>query len=133
MKLSDASQAAARLALVNDKSRKGFEDQLRKWFSTYFVKGANLGLIRSVYQAGAYNAFAQLLAEAADAERATILAKLDKHRPDMQMRPKAEIMGHLEGLASGRIEAAIKPKPPTKPKAAKSAKKSVGIISGSKY
>lgn len=133
MKLSESAQAAARLALVNDKSRKSLEDQLHKWFSTHFVKGASIALLRAVHQSGGFPAFAQLLAEATDAERTAMLTKLDKHRPEMKMRSKAEIMGHLEGLSSGRIEPAGKPKPPAKQKSPKPAKKSVGIISGSKY
>ena len=132
MKLADAAQAAARLALVNDKSRVALEDQLHKWFSTHFVKGVKLELLRAVHQAGAYPAFAQLIAEATDAERSAMLTKIDKHRPEMQMRSKAEILGHLEAMASGRINAAGKPEA-AKPKAAKKAKKGVGIISGSKY
>lgn len=133
MKLADVSQATARLALVNEKCRSALEEQLRKWFSTQFVKSASLKLLRSVYQSGAYAEFAQLLTEATDAERAAILTKVDKHRPEIQMRSKAEIMRHLETLASGSAEAAEKPRSRSKSKASKPAKKSVNIISNSKY
>jgi hypothetical protein len=133
MKLSDTAAAAARLALVNDKTRKAFEEQLSKWFVAHFVKGASLSLVRSVHQAGAYDAFAQLLVAATDAERTIILAKIDKYRPEIQMRSTAEKLEHLEELASGRAAPASKPKPPTKPKAAKASKAPVTIIPGSKY
>lgn len=133
MKLSDAAQAAARLAVVNDKSRTALEDLLRKWFSTHFAKGISLSLLKAVHQAGAYPAFAQLLTDATDAERSSMLSKLDKHCPSIQMKSKSEILAHIEALASGRSLPADKPKPPPKPKAPKVAKKKVGIISESKY
>ncbi len=135
MKVSEAAQAAARLAVVTEKSEGALADLLRKWYTAQFVKGIKLPLLRSIYQAGAYPAFAQFLTEASDADRSTILNKLDKHRPDLQMRSKSEIMRHIEDLASKRMIPAVKPKAAPEAKKPKNAatKRQVGIISGSKY
>ncbi len=138
MKISDSAQAAARLAVVNDKVQLALQDQLRKWFSAQFVKGMKLQLLRAIFQAGSYPAFSQLLLEASDSDRSVILTKLDKYRDHFQMRPKAEIMAHIEALASGRTQPAAKPAvakdpKPTKTTGSKAPQKKVGIISGSKY
>ena len=135
MKVSEAAQAAARLAVVTEKSETALADLLRKWYAAQFIKGIKLPLLRSIHQAGAYPAFAQFLAEATDADRSTILNKLDKYYPDIQMRPKSEIMRHIEDLAAGRAAPAGKPKAAPKPKKPKvsASKRQVGIISSSKY
>lgn len=134
MKLAQAAPAAARLSVVSEKSQTALSKALSGWFTAQFIKSAKLQQLRDVHNAGAYAAFAELLAEAPDADRITLLKKVDQHRPELLMRSKAEVMSHVEKLASGSIQPA--PKPPGKKPATKKtpkAKKQVGIISTSKY
>ena len=134
MKNIEAAQAAARLAVVNEKANAACDTLLKKWFAAQFVRGMKLPLLRAVFQAGAYPAFAQLLGEATNSDLSTILSKIDKYQPN-QMQPRAKILEHMEALASGNIEPTPKPRAPRKSKAksVKAPKKKVGIISDSKY
>lgn len=130
MRLADAAAAAARVAVVSNKCELALSEALKKWFSINFVKGAKLPLLRSVYQAGAYPAFAQILENLSDEDRAIIIAKLDKHSVGIQMASKREILHHIECLASGTLQPSTKPKPAKK---AKPPAKKVSVIEGSKY
>jgi hypothetical protein len=136
MNLSQTAQAAARLAVVNEKAQAALNKGLTNWFSTQFVKSIKMPALQGIHQSGAYTAFAEFLSDASDAERIAILKKIDLYRPEMLMRSKAEVMAHIEALAAGHLAPA--PKPPTGKHAASSRgkgsqKKVVGIISTSKY
>ncbi len=119
---------------MNEKAQAALSKALTGWFSAQFIKGIKLPLLRSIHQAGAYPAFSELLAEATDADRITVLSKVDPHRPEMLMRSKSEVLAHLEQLASDKLQPAVKQstkKPPAKKEG--KGKKQVGIISTSKY
>jgi len=137
MKTSDAAQAAARLALVNEKANTAFDTMIQKWFVAQFVRGMKLPLLRSIYNSGVFPHFSDLTELATDADLLTILAKVDKHNSDIQMQSRAAMIAHIEALAAGGIEPAPNPKPKrrTRTKAAvqKKPERPVGIISNNKY
>lgn len=119
---------------MSEKSQAALSKALSNWFTAQFIKSIKLQQLRAVHQAGAYPAFAELLNEAPDADRITLLKKVDPYRPDMLMRSRAEVMTHIGGLASGAIEAAPKPAGKKAPaKKSSKGKRQVGIISTSKY
>jgi hypothetical protein len=148
MKLSETANTAARLAVVSEKSQTAFNKALWIWFSAQFAIGMKLPLLRSVYSAGAFPAFTELLSASVDSERLRIeiLRKVDPHSQDILTRSKSEMITHLEDLASGRREPTPKPKaskraggsggriaPKNANKTHGQAKKEVSVISGSKY
>jgi hypothetical protein len=126
--------AAARLAVVGDKQQGALTKALTAWFSAQFVKSGKIQQLRTIHQSGAYAAFAELLNAASDADRVTLLKKVDPHRPEIMTKSQGEMMTHIKGLASGTIQPAPKLKEvkTSKPKAGK-AKGPAGIISASKY
>ena len=134
MKLAQAASAAARLAVVSEKSQAALSKALSSWFTAQFIKSAKLQQLRAVHKAGAYSAFAELLTDSPDTDRITLLKKADPHDKDILVRSKAEMLSHIEGLASGRIGPT--PKPAANNRSGKKtprAKKPVGIIATSKY
>jgi hypothetical protein len=118
-----------------DKSRAELETALLKWFKSYVLKSMKLDDLRAIYRAGAFTAFADLLLASSSVELITLLSKLDKNRPEVQMRSVPQAMKHLEQLAKLELDPA--PKLATlveKPKANSKRKRTRnGIIADSKY
>jgi hypothetical protein len=140
MKLSHAAPAAARLSVISEKSQTALTKALSGWFKAQFVAGIKLGTLRAIHQTGAYAAFAELLADAPDAERIAILKKVDPLRKDMLSAKTVEQLGHIEALATGKLEPEGPPSsaktPGVKggsPKKALRPRTPKGIISESKY
>jgi hypothetical protein len=119
------------LAVVTDDASNQLEQALNKWFVKAFISGAKLALLRSLYKSGAFGAFSQLLSDFQNKDYVTILAKVDKHCLEIQMKSREEMLRHLERLASGDIEPAkALPKPKGK---GNTRKQTGGIIGSSNY
>jgi hypothetical protein len=117
-----------------DKSQRELDKILLKWFSSQIVKSLKLPTLQEIYARGSYDVFEDLLRAAGDVERIAVLNKIDKYRPEIQMRTAGEALAHLRKLAAGEMLPAAKPPTLTKRKASAKKKPSPrGILTNSKY
>ena len=136
MKLASSAQAATRLAVLDDKAATALAKSLSSWFATQILKPMSLSRLRSLHQAGAYPAFADMLAAAPETDCIKLLTKLDKQRHELLGAAKSVMLAHIEALAAGRVEPTVTITPTRRSgggKASKKIKVPVGILSSSKY
>ncbi len=119
MRLQDLALASARMAIANEKASEELSALLEKWFAKHLVKGVKLSMLKALHETGAFNAFSECLAEHDEVDLIAVLRKVDPHRADILTRPRSEMEAHIRELASGRVDPAQKPKPPSKPKTPK--------------
>src|SRR5262249_28308449 len=79
--LMDFVQKSTRLSSVSETHQRKLQDAMEKWFLAEFVKAMKLPLLRKIYQAGSYDAFAALLAAGRDTDRIAVIDKVDKYHP----------------------------------------------------
>jgi hypothetical protein len=97
-------------------------------------KRPDLDAIRAVKKALGDTAFSLIVDGMKDAEVKTLIAKLDKHHPELKTATPEWRRGHLRSLAGGAAKPASKTVPPAKSptkskKAAKPAKKPSTFLS----
>jgi hypothetical protein len=107
---SALAHSSVQLSTLSEKGQKELDKALLKWFSGHIVKTIKISTLRQIYQAGHYDAFAELLTASTDVVFISVLSKVDKYRPDIQMSSTNKAMSHLRKLASGEIEPAPAPK-----------------------
>jgi hypothetical protein len=119
-----------------EKSQQELNKALLKWFAGHVLKSLTLSGLRAIDKAGAYAAFEELLRACSNVERVTVLGKLDKFRPEIQMYSTSDAMAHMRKLVQGDIEPAPKPAAISKSKPRASSKSKTGkrgILTSSKY
>ena len=131
--LSELAQKSVRLSVISEKHQRKLGDTLEKWFLAEFLKNMKLPLLRKIFEAGAYDAFVELLAERGDAERIKLLHKVDEHNPKMQMLSAKDALAHLERLAKGETKPHPKPQQTRKNTGGKTRPPTRGLLASSKY
>lgn len=133
MNIQEKCQAVGRLATLEAAASDELSVVIDKWLAKYFVKGLKLPLLKAMYASQIFEALAQILKVAPEAQVITALQKVDPHNKDILTRSKSEMLSRLGSLASG--SATPSPKPvavkAAKPKSKTSGK--TGIVTGSRY